>query len=537
MKLKQKWLIKNGWLYDGTGAEPKKADILLENGIIIQIGTNLSEDGAKKIDADGCAVTPGFIDVHRHCDAAVLMSQEFGKLELAQGITTVIGGNCGMSLAPSSDYSRKSMYQYYSPCLGRIPEEVKIPDMATYFDKLQECRLRVNVGTMVGMGSIRIAVKGFQKERFTSDELRKAENLVHQSISQGALGLSTGLMYLPECYSSFEEMKTLWKVAAKEKSIISCHIRGEGNSLVSSVEEICKLSKETGLKINISHFKSVGCKNWKKEIYRAARVLENSNLDMSVDFYPYTGGATTLLSLIPPDVLDDNLQEFLKQIAGSMGRKRLKEELYKEHAGWDNMVLDIGWDNIYLGSLQQMQNKKYIGKNIKEAAKTGNYGDEVDFICDLLIRENGEAGVILMSMSAEDVDYVASLPYSMIISDSLYGDLDNPHPRLCGAFAKVIEDFVCKRRILTLQEAVRKMTGFPASRFQIEKRGFLKEGYYGDVNIFNPQSIRSPADFKNSNLRSSGMKAVFVGGELSLYEGKYLGTNGSIIKNHVSYEK
>lgn len=395
-------------VYDGTGKEPFCGDIVI-NGNTIEAVLPHSEDrftgkNGRLILAQGLAVTPGFVDVHRHCDLAAFTDPDFGHQELKQGITSVPAGNCGMSPAPSA-----------------------------------------------------------------------------------------GIMYVPECFNTREEWYALCREAARHDRLFTFQIRGEGDGLLSSVKEVIDFARETGVRINISHFKSVGRANWKRDIYEAVSLIERSGMDITADVYPYDGGATILGSLLPP-VLSAAYGERLCSALGTPeGVKALEEALDKTWEGWDNMLRAIGSKRILISSLEREENRWMIGRSLEEIVKEGNFSSEAQAIAWLMHEEDGKAGIIAFSMCPEDVEYVLSLPFTSVISDALYGGGSHPHPRLYGAFPKVIEEYVCRRKLLTLQEAVHKMSGKPAQRFGLEKRGLLREGYKADLLLFRPEEVRTGA--------------------------------------------
>lgn len=512
-------MICNGKIYDGSGTPPFSGDILIRDGMIEAVGAGMPKpEGCKMIDAAGMAVTPGFIDTHRHCDFAVLRDPNFGRLELAQGITTVLCGNCGLTPFPSTDAIRKAQYDFLEPCLGKPPAEMAFSDFPSYLSALRWVKPYVNIGAMIGTGALKIAAKGFSKTPFSSCEMEKAQAYLRQALEAGAFGISAGIMYTPECFSTEEEFIRLLQAATPYGRIFTTHIRGEGDGMLASVAEVMAISRKAQLPLNISHFKSVGCKNWDRAIYQAIALVENSGQDVTADFYPYTGGATTLLSLFPPTVLQEELSSVLRSLAGPAGRETMRRELSRPHKGWDNMVEAIGWERILISSVHQASNQGWIGKNMSEAAKEAGCGDPVEFMCRLAYEENGKVGIVVMSMAQSDVDAVARLPWSMVISDSLYGDMKMPHPRLYGAFTRVIRDLVLDRHVLRMETAIHKMTAQPAERFGITGRGRLVPGCAADINIFSPEKLYDHATFSAPSQLSSGMQRVLLGGRTAFLD-------------------
>jgi N-acyl-D-amino-acid deacylase len=468
-------------------------------------------------------VTPGFIDSHRHCDIAAVADPGFGDIELAQGITTVLGGNCGLTPFPYAEGTGQQMMDFIEPCLGKAPEWMKYAGFPEYFAALEAAEPYIHTGQMIGTGAVKVAAKGFGKAPFTGSEMDRAKGYAREALEAGAFGVSMGIMYVPECYSSTEEFAELIKGVSKYDRMVTCHIRGEGDSLVSSVEEVLKISRDAEVPINISHFKSVGIDNWQKTIYAAIEKIEQARAagqDVTVDFYPYTGGSTTLMTLIPPSIQEPDMQDTLRVLSSPGGEELLKREIYREHEGWDNMVLNIGWERILISSVTKAENKQYVGNNVQEIAEKWGFADPADFVCELLTAEQGKVGIILMSMDQKDVYTIAKLPYSMVISDSLYGNTDSPHPRLYGSFPRVIHELVMGQKVLNLETAIHKMTKMTADRFRIKGRGSLVVGNFADMNIFDPQRLMDKATYSKPKQFSTGLDMAFIDGKLVWNEGK-----------------
>ncbi len=528
-------LIKNGRIIDGSGQPAFLADLLLADELILAVlpkdqAGSASPAADQLIDAKGLTLTPGFIDGHRHGDLAALTDPDYGHLELAQGITSVVNGNCGMSLFPTVAASRQEWHRFLEPCLGRSNQGLELADFATYAEKLAQTSPRLNVANLVGTGAVRTAVKGMAAEPFTQAELVQAARLLDQALTEGALGVSAGIMYVPECYTSPAEYAAILEPAAKKGALLSCHVRGEGDGLVDSIREIVTICQKLDLRLNISHFKSVGIKNWQRLIHAAITVLENSGLDFSVDFYPYLAGSTTLLSLLPPVIMRENLAATLDWLDRPAGRDQLRRELAQDQPGWDNHVASVGWDRIILSSASSAENEPWLGKSITEIA-TAKSQDPVQVTCDLLSSEKGNVTIITRSMDQTDLETIARLPWAMLVSDALYGGSGKPHPRLYGAFPRAIRQLVFAKKILSLEEVVYKMTGLPAQRHGLKKRGLIKPGYFADLNIFDPAVFTDQADYKQPRQLAVGLEQVLVNG-VTAYADNQLSSarNGHVLK-------
>lgn len=519
-------LLINGLVFDGMGNEPVKADVLIAGNTIAQIGSDLQRVGNEEIyDVSGLAVTPGFVDMHRHCDKSPLESDQtdltYKTVLLRQGITTVVTGNCGISMYPLNTNTAvaDAMRDYYAPVLGRIDDYDAITSYGAYGEALEKCELSVNTAFMIGLGAIRIAVKGFLQEPLSREELVTCRTIIEDALRKGSPGVSIGLMYLPECYTTVEELIQLLEPVRAYDRLVTAHIRGEGDSLVKSVEEIIQIGRMTGCRMEISHFKSCGMENWNREIYKAINRIEEARAEgirIDCDFYPYDCGSTTLMSMIPPQFINGDIQEALKLVGTEAGREQLRTMLDTMYEDWDNYAISLGWDKVILSAASAERNQEKIAKSITQITKEYLYRDEVGAVADLLTTENGGAAIIIRSMDQRDIDAIARLPYSCLISDAIYAETDRPHPRMYGAFPRFIHDYVFKRNVLPLKDAICKMTSVPAKRMGIQKRGMLKAGCYADINVFNPQVFRDRATYTDPVQYPQGLEYCFVNGALAV---------------------
>ncbi len=518
------YLIKNGLVYDGSGAVPEIKDVLLKDGVISEVRKQIECEDAEIIDATGYCVTPGFVDIHRHPDISVFTDSEFGKTELLQGITTTIAGNCGLAPVPTTDETRKEMEDYLQPVIGVTPENLYFPTYESYVEKLEKTQLPINMGFLAGSDSIKVAVKGFGKEPYAAKELAQASQLVDTAMKNGAFGASLGIMYLPECYSSIDELTEVVRPVSDYDGILCTHIRGEGDSLVSSVKEVIEIARRSGVRLNISHFKATGIKNWGCLIDEAIKEIEKAQkegVDVTVDFYPYDGGSTTLQSLIPPSLMGVDLTSTVKNFSTAEGKKNFCDKIYQPTPGWDNMALSIGWDRILICSVTHEKNRFMQGRDMASISKELGYADPAEFCVDLFVEERGMVGIIVLSMSEEDIDKVARLPYSALISDALYGG-GNPHPRLLGAFPRFLRVYAKEKGVLSYEEAIHKMTALPAKRIHLKDRGILGEGKIADVLIFKKDEFIDCADYSGHSERAKGMEYVFLNGNIAVRKGEVI---------------
>ena len=528
-----KLLIKNGLIYDGSGQNPFHGNIYVEDRLIkriwkghgVETEPKIIPDEVEVVDAEGKMVTPGFVDIHRHCDIRPFFGTDFGVPLLAQGITTVVVGNCGFSMVPVSEDEarREDMEAFAAPVMGTAYSGIHT--FETDMRELDRRKLPVNVASMIGTGTVRTAVKGFSDTPFTDDEMAKACSCIEAALVWGAVGVSAGIMYLPECYNSVDDYVRMLS-PLKEYGVPLCvHIRGEGDSLVDSVREVIEIGRRVGCPVEISHFKSCGMSNWRKEIHRAIALIETARKDgqdVTCDFYPYQGGSTALTTMIPPAFVAGDMKQALEKLGTREGVEEFGRALDVTYRDWDNYAISLGWDKIMISGVTKKENQKFVGKMVSDITEEYHFSREADFVAWLLHDENGKVAIINMSMCREDTDTIAKLPYSCVISDSIYGKTDTPHPRMYGAFPKIIREYVLERGVLTMQEAVRKMTSLPAERMKLVCRGMIKEGYFADINIFSPEKVRDLATFQHPTQLAQGMWKTFVNGQLAWSEGRMI---------------
>lgn len=526
-------LIQNALIYDGSGQMPYTGDILFRDSTIEAIGRIPCCD-AQVIPANGRAACPGFIDIHRHCDLKVF-KEGFGELELCQGITTVLAGNCGLSPTPCTEVYEDSLFSYLTPILGEKIEGMHIETFPEYMERLSRVKLPLNFGAMIGTGSTRIAVKGFSKSPFSEFEMSQAQKYITEALTAGAFGVSMGIMYVPECYGTTEEFVQLVSPVEKYGGFVPCHMRGEAAGMISSVKELIEIGRRANVPVEVSHFKSVGRKHWGQDIYEAIELIEqarNRGQDITVDIYPYEAGSTTLAAMLPPSYVGSDMMGSIRRLNRPESVRRLREELSKEFDGWDNFALSLGWDRTYISSVASEKNRKYSGLSVTENVKRFGFRDEAEFVATLLYEEDGNVGLINMSMDQNDIDVIAKLPYSLFISDSIYANTNSPHPRLYGAFPKIIRDYVYERNLLSLSQAIHKMTYLPAQRTGIKDRGLLKTGYKADILLFEPEKLKDHATYTDPVQLSTGLDYSFINGRLAVHNGQVVSLdNGSLLKS------
>ena len=506
--------IENGLIYDGSLNPPRRGDVWVAGDRILSAGEDTPAAVADEvIDARGRVVCPAFVDIHRHPDVKPFTGWT-GEAELRQGIATTVCGNCGISMTPASPEFAWAQYAFDEPVLGPMCD---CPPM-TYRDYLQALDNRplpLNMAAMIGTGSVRISLKGFSSAPFTPDEMARARTIIADSLDAGAPGVSLGIMYLPECYGSIDEFAEMLRPVGERRRLITTHIRGEGDGMVDSVREVIEIARRVGCALEISHFKSCGMKNWRREIHRAIALIEEARAagqDVTCDFYPYDGGSTALTTMLPPAYVAGDLGAALERLGTREGAEAFRKSVSVEYPDWDNFALTLGWERIIISGVAKEANRRFLGLTVTEAASRFGFEDASALAAFLMHDEMGKTAIINMSMCQDDIDAVARLPYSNIISDAIYADTDTPHPRMFGAMPRVIREYVRKRRLLTLQQAIHKMTAQPARRMGLIGRGELKAGAYADLLMFDPETFIDHATYANPAQMATGLDLMLVNG-------------------------
>lgn len=525
-------IIKNARIIDGTGNPWFYGNVGVKNGQIVTVGHGVGSAN-EIIDAEKSFLAPGFIDGHCHSDLMILDYPE-SEIKMQQGVTTEVVGNCGLAPVPVNPLYRDALINYIEPVLGRAYKEWKWESVNDYFHELDTNLLSENVASYVAHGSIRLAVMGFENRSPTKAELTEMKYIVEEGMKAGAIGLSIGLLYAPGSYSQKEEIVELCKVVAKYHGILSTHIRGEGNNLIPSIKEVIWIAKVADLPLHVSHLKAAGKRNWGK-VLQAMEMIEEARaqgMDVTCDVYPYAAGSTMLTTLFPSWALEGGLSAILARLQNPSDREKIKQEMVEEQEDWDNLVVSTGWESVIISSVSTESLKRYEGLSI-QAISEKNGIHPVDQAFNLLVEENGNIGIIYYHMDVNDVRQVMQYSNALIASDSLTCYTGKPHPRLYGTFPRVLESYVKKERILTIEDAVRKMTSYPAQRFGLKKRGRITEGFKADLVLFNMDKIRDHATYQSPKNYPDGIEYVFVNGKLTMADKVHQGTKcGCFIRGH-----
>ena len=525
-------IIKNGIVVDGSGKEPFSADIAVKDGKIVKVQDNISDESKEVIDAKGNYVTPGFIDIHRHADVN-LFGKDFGKPELHQGLTTIINGNCGLSVVPCPDKYKDEIFTMLQSVIGEVPKDKKFENFKEYIELVEKTPLPLNVGMDIGNGTVRAGVRGYVPGKLTKDEVKKAQDYIRSSLKDGALAVTLGIIYSPEnCYNKDDFVEVLQPMKEYDVPLVT-HIRGEGDLFCESLEEVIYIARNLGVRLHISHFKCIGERNWGHVTKKALGILDKareSGMTVTCDVYPYTAGSTQLIQVLPPEYLEGGAEGIVKRLSDREQRAKLTEILKTPSPDFENLVSSIGWGNIVMSTLTKEHNQKYMGKSVAEIAKMQGK-DPYECAYDMLIDEDCKISMVDFIVSEDDIKMNLQYPYSAVISDSVYPTGGVWHPRLFAAFPKVLKDYVRDEKVLTLPQAINKMTFFPASVYKLEGKGLIKEGFDADINIFDLNNIKAPATYENPNQYSGGFDYVLVSGKVAVKDDVLTGDSlGKVIK-------
>lgn len=508
-------ILKNGRVVDGTGNPWLFGDVGIKDGVIAVVG-KLDIEANRVIDVHGQVISPGFIDGHCHSDLMIL-DHPYSEIKMQQGVTTEVVGNCGLAPAPFVKSQAEHLQSYVQPVLGKTKWQWPWETVEQYMETVARSNPSENIATYVAHGALRISVMGFANRPATSDELAQMKQLLEEGMKAGAIGLSIGLLYAPGSYTSREEIAELCSVLPKYNGLFSTHIRGEGNNLLPSVKEVIWIAEKAGVSLHVSHLKAAGKRNWGQVIH-ALELIEDARsrgMDVTVDVYPYNAGSTTLTTVLPPWALEGGIESALERFRDPSIRARIREELGEEQQDWDNLVCSTGWESVIISAVHTEANLGLEGKHIAEISETRGQ-HPVDCMLDLLLEEEGRISIVFFHMSDDDVKQVIGYEKSLIASDSLTCETGKPHPRLYGSFPRLFAKYVREQKVLSLEQAVRKVTSFPVQRFKLGKRGLLVPGYIADVTVFDPNTIQDLASFEEPRQYPEGISHVLVRGQVSL---------------------
>lgn len=523
--------IMNGTIVDGSGNKRYKADIGIKSDMIDAIGDLNDAESKRTIDAKGMIVSPGFIDMHTHSDLSILYDGH-NNTRIYNGVTTDVIGNCGIGVAPVNPKNKQLLIDYLGTRLiGSLPIELELywETYKEYLDYIKNHAPTVNVAPLVAQGVVRIAEMGFSKEKGNVEQIKSMQDMVGQAMAEGGLGLSSGLVYLPGSYTDTEELTELAKAIKPYNGFYVSHIRNEAELVFEALEEAMNIAKGADVPLHISHLKLQGLKvrGMTEQLFKKIEDAEKEGIEISFDVYPYTAGMTSLSTLIPPWAFEGGIQNLMARLRDENMRRKIKEDCINGIPGWQNFAKDVGsWENIMIATVISEESKCFEGKTIEEIVS--EQGKEAyDVIFDLLLKENGRIQIVTTAMDEGDVAEIIRHKKAMYGSDSMSLSTEGllafgkPHPRAFGTQGRILGKYVREMGLMTLEEAIKKMTSMPAGRLNLDRRGLLKEGYFADIAVFDPDKIQDKATYKDPKQYTVGMKNVIINGKLVLDDGKH----------------
>jgi N-acyl-D-amino-acid deacylase len=509
-------IIKDAAIIDGTGKDPFYADIGISEGKIATLGV-ISDSQCPMINAKGCVVAPGFIDMHSHSDLE-LLRQKTPDAKVRQGITTEVLGQDGLGVAPVSSKDIDLMFDLTAGLLGLLPRENWTwESLDEYCLELGRRKIPNNVAVLASHGPIRIKVMGMDNRPADPRELNRMRGILRETLEAGAFGLSTGLIYPPCSFSTTEELVGLNKEVARRNGIFMVHQRDEGFHLKRSFAEVTEIANLSGVHLHISHLQAFGKINWwlMDEILSRADAFIAKGGKLTWERYPYLAGSTVLTAVLPTWTFSSGTEVLVSSLRDHLFRKAIHDDFKKGLNEWHNRSLSIGWQNIIITAVNLEENRWMQGHSCEYLAKVSNK-DPVDFVCDLLADEKLAVTMISHYGSEEVLEKVLSHPHATVGTDGIFGG--QPHPRLYGTFPRFLHEFVNTKKILSLTEAIRKITSFPADILGLNRRGIVKEGYWADLVIFDPRSFKDTATYDNPCAYPTGLSFVFVNGQIIVDE-------------------
>src|SRR5499427_3318307 len=517
-------IIRNGVVYDGTGGAPRRADVGVKGDQIAAVGDLSKANAATEVDAKGLAVAPGFINMLSHSETSLIADYR-SLSELRQGVTTQIFGEGSMGPLSPEMKQRRLREQ------GDIKFEIPWTTLAEYLKYLEQRGVSQNFASFIGAGTVREYVIGLEDKQPTPKQLDEMCKFVQREMEAGALGVTTALIYAPNYFARTDELIAMCKVASKYRGKYIAHIRSEANQLLEAVDELIRISREANIPAEIYHLKASGEANWPKmdQVIKRVEDARRRGLKITADMYTYTAGATGLTSTMPPWVLDGGYPALFKRLQDPETRKKIAAAMRTPTDEWENMfVLPGSLDRILLVGFKSEKLKPLAGKTLAEVARMRGT-DPAETAMDLILEDQSRVGTVYFLMSEENVKKQIALPWVSFGSDAASMAAEgvflksSTHPRAYGCFARLLGKYVRDEKVISLAEAIRRLSGLPATNLELDRRGFLKKGYFADVVVFDPQTIADKATFDSPHQYSVGVKHVFVNGAQVLKDGEHTG--------------
>jgi N-acyl-D-amino-acid deacylase len=520
--VKDMFLLKNGIVIDGTGRPRYRADVAITENRIAEIDASASLHGEEEIDCSGMIIAPGFIDTHSHSDLRIIKEPQL-PMKVRQGITLEVFGQDGISVAPIREADQPQMQSALAGLLGRLHREWDWESIAQYFASVNNAGPALDYAYLIPHGAIRLNAMGMEDRRARREEIDAMQQQIRLGMREGALGISTGLIYPPCCYADTSELIELCRTVAELGGIFVAHMRSESDYLVDAVAEMIEVGRESGVRVHISHFKAAGRENWATvdRVLEMIRIAQAAGVTLTADQYPYVAGSTMLGAILPPWAHAGGVEATRARLASSDERERMRNEmLNRSQSKWDNFWKWSGPEGIVISDIASGRHSEYLGKNLAQAAnmKLGvdpvSEADAAEFALDLLFEEKLGVGMISFSQSEDVVRKIMREPYVNVCTDGLLSG--KPHPRAYGTYPRILGHYARELSLLTLEEAVHKMSGLPADTFRLHGYGKIEAGARANLVVFDPERVIDRATFDDSMQYPVGIEYVIVEGKLTV---------------------
>ncbi|MBO0859675.1 MAG: D-aminoacylase [Chloracidobacterium sp.] len=542
-------IIRNAVIIDGSGLPGYRAGVAIKGDRIAAIGM-LNDKARRTIEARGLTLIPGIIDPHSHADLILPLGPkrqaELLRCKLAQGVTTTIVGNCGLGCAPVAGGEAEGVLRAVNAWMTPEPVEWKWRTVAEYLDRIESNGLAMNIAALAPHGPVRISTMGLSKGSPSKSQMKKMRDMVERSMKDGALGLSTGLIYPPGMYSDTNELTELARVVANYGGVYTSHIRGSSETLIPAVKELLEVGRETGARVHHSHNEAVGREHWSKidRVLTMEEAAEREGLRVSFDMFPYTAAATMMIAIYPPWALEGGVDQLIERLKDQKTRRRIQRDIERKRPSWPpwrehgwphNLVGATSWDAIFIGYVESRRNKRFEKRSLADLASlTGKR--PFDAISDLIIEERGQVSMLIFEVSGDRDERELLSKYARHRLSAFCADAEDygrglPHPAAYGAFARILSKYVREDRALTLEEAIRKMTSYPAMIFGLKDRGAIRPGAFADLTVFDPARVNDRASFEKPRREAVGIEMVMINGRVAFENNQALDKSpGSVIR-------
>ncbi len=515
-------VLKNGAIIDGAGRGRYDADVAIRRNYILAIDAPGTLVAGEEIDCKGLVIAPGFIDTHSHSDLRILSEPQL-PMKIRQGITLEVFGQDGVSVAPIRAVDQPQVARSLAGLDGKLDRAWDWQSVEEYLAAIERARPAIDCAYLIPHGAVRLSAMGMEDRLARADEIRAMQELIRQSMREGAFGMSTGLIYPPCCFADTNELIELCRVVAEFDGIFVSHVRSESDYIEDAIEEMIEVGKQSRARVHISHFKIAGRENWARidSVLEMVHRAQAEGVRLTADQYPYVAGSTMLGAILPPWAHAGGVEETLKRLASGEERGKMRAAMLdRSRSSWDNFWKWSGPEGIVVSDIPSGNHPEYVGKNLAQAASLSRNVDRTpeedaaEFALDLLLQERMGVGMISFSQSEDVVRRIMLEPSVNVCTDGLLGG--KPHPRAYGTYPRILGRYVREQGLLTLEEAVRKMSGLAAETFRLRDYGRIEAGARANVVVFDPHQVIDRATFEDSKQYPGGIEYVIVEGELAV---------------------